>query len=204
MPKYTPAIYKIYFKQKPEILYIGSAVDFNLRMIRHKHHLKKGIHRNLHLQRSYNKYGKENMVFEILEKLNSPEFLIQREQFFIDSLNPQINILKIACSPLGYKHSEETKKYISKVNTGRKMTPEQIIKGVIARKGQRTSLGCKRTETMRKHLSDLKKKPIINIKTGQIVDSLNWVSEITGIKYQTLYAKLSGTHRNDTNWRFYA
>lgn len=50
--------------------------------------------------------------------------MIEREQYYIDTLNPEYNILKIAGSPLGYKHSEET---IAKFKA-RLRTPEQTAK----------------------------------------------------------------------------
>lgn len=37
-----------------------------------------------------------------------------REQYYIDSLNPEYNILKMAGSRLGHKHSEETKAKLRK------------------------------------------------------------------------------------------
>jgi group I intron endonuclease len=39
--------------------------------------------------------------------------LIQREQYYIDLLNPEYNICKIAGSNLGFKHSEITKEKLS-------------------------------------------------------------------------------------------
>ena len=50
--------------------------------------------------------------------------MIEREQYYIDTLNPEYNILKIAGSPLGYIHSEET---IAKFKA-RLRTPEQTAK----------------------------------------------------------------------------
>jgi len=101
-----------------------------------------------------------------------------------------------------YKSTEKTRKYISKVNTGRKMTKEQIERGVIARVGQNTSLGCKRTTEMKKHLSDLKKKKVIY--NSIVYDSLMEVSIDTNIKYQTLYAMLSNRNTNRLNLQYHA
>ena len=39
----------------------------------------------------------------------APENTIEREQYYLTSLKPKYNILKVAGSLLGYKHSEETK-----------------------------------------------------------------------------------------------
>jgi group I intron endonuclease len=197
------SIYKIYFKQKPDVIYIGSAIDFNLRKIRHKHLLKKGIHRNLYLQRLYNKYGHDNLVFQAIEEVANPEILIQKEQVYINLLNPQINILKIAGSALGYRHTEAAKIKIRSANTGRKMTKEQIIRGVIARIGQKTSKGCKRNIETKRKISEAKKKKVINFKTAKIFNSIQDAAESVGLKYSTLYAKLSHRNSNNTDLRFY-
>ena len=56
-------IYKITNKVNGKF-YIGSSVDLKDRWRRHRSHLKNGSHVNTHLQRSYNKYGKEAFIFE--------------------------------------------------------------------------------------------------------------------------------------------
>lgn len=45
---------------------------------------------------------------EILEYCE-PENVIEREQYYLDTLKPEYNILKIAGSTLGYTHTEETR-----------------------------------------------------------------------------------------------
>src|SRR4030043_1535776 len=47
-------------------VYIGQSSDLNARRYKHFYDLQKGIHENSHLQRSFNKYGKDNFVFEIV------------------------------------------------------------------------------------------------------------------------------------------
>lgn len=54
------------------------------------------------------KYGYSNFKVEILEFCNKDEVLA-REQYYLDLLKPEYNILTVAGSSLGYKHSEETK-----------------------------------------------------------------------------------------------
>ena len=58
------------------------------------------------------RYGHENFRLEILEYVYNKEDLIKREQFFIDSLNPDYNILKVAYSLAGYTHTDKTKAYL--------------------------------------------------------------------------------------------
>jgi group I intron endonuclease len=192
-------IYKIFFKHNPNLIYVGSAVNFTERKIRHKYQLKKNIHKNTYLQNLYNKYGVEKLCFEILDYINTPTDLIPREQYFISLLKPQLNILPTAGSAFGYKHTEEAKKKISEKNTGRKMTSEQIQKGVIARIGQKTSKGCKRSELYKKHLSEIKNKQVINLLTGEIFNSIGDAASYLGLKYNTFYAHLSCRYINNTN-----
>lgn len=49
--------------------YIGSAESFARREWQHKYKLKRGEHTNPHLQASWNKYGEDAFVFEILEEV---------------------------------------------------------------------------------------------------------------------------------------
>jgi group I intron endonuclease len=53
------------------------------------------------------KYGYSNFQLEILEYCE-PSDVIQREQYYIDLLGPEYNILKTAGSSFGYKHTAET------------------------------------------------------------------------------------------------
>jgi group I intron endonuclease len=108
------AIYKIQSKLKPERCYVGSAVNINSRWEAHKRTLRLDKHHSQQLQRHVGKYGIEDLVFIIIEPC-FPEFLIIREQYYIDTLKPYFNSCKIAGSTLGirYKLSEETRKKIS-------------------------------------------------------------------------------------------
>jgi len=53
------------------------------------------------------KYGYSNFRLEILEYCEKKETL-SREQYYFDLLKPEYNILKVAGSTLGFKHSVET------------------------------------------------------------------------------------------------
>ena len=53
------------------------------------------------------KYGYKNFKLEILEYCNI-DTVLAREQYYIDLLKPAYNILNIAGSSLGYKHTPET------------------------------------------------------------------------------------------------
>lgn len=88
--------------------YIGSATNLHRRFIEHQSALNRNEHYNSYLQRSYNKYGENNFKFYILA--NCPtEYLLKLEQWFIDNIKPEYNILEKSTSVLGFKHSEKTK-----------------------------------------------------------------------------------------------
>lgn len=92
-------------------IYIGSAVSFAIRFKTHKSDLIKGKHKNILLQNFVNKYGIDCISFNVLE-LCEKENLIQREQFYIDTLKPKFNICKVAGNTLGKPHKQETKNKI--------------------------------------------------------------------------------------------
>lgn len=54
------------------------------------------------------KYGYSGFRLDILEYCD-PELVLEREQYYLDLLQPEYNILKIAGSTLGYRHTEETR-----------------------------------------------------------------------------------------------
>jgi group I intron endonuclease len=104
-------------------IYIGSSRNIKKRFYHHKGVLKNNKHCNKYLQYSYNKYGKENFIYEILEICNE-NIIIEREQFYIDLYNPDYNILKTAYSFSGYKKSREVIEKIALKNRGLIRTEE--------------------------------------------------------------------------------
>jgi group I intron endonuclease len=65
--------------------YVGSSKHINERFGQHKHDLRKNVHPNKKLQHAYNKYGLNEFEFGVLENCSEDQ-LLQREQFYIDSL----------------------------------------------------------------------------------------------------------------------
>jgi hypothetical protein len=88
--------------------YIGSSINLSKRLYRYyslKHikvQSKSSIICNALLS------GYSNLIFEILEYCNKEDCII-REQYYLNLLKPEYNILPTAGSLLGYKHSEESK-----------------------------------------------------------------------------------------------
>ena len=75
-------IYKIINLQTGKY-YVGSTKDFKIRKQCHFSRLKCNTHTNKHLQSAYNKYGKNNFKFEIIEYVKE-ELLLDVEQSYID------------------------------------------------------------------------------------------------------------------------
>ena len=95
--------------------YVGSAINLDGRWRRHKSALRRDKHENMHLQSAYNKYGDIFFIFEVVLHCE-PEELIIKEQEEINrhNWNRLYNINPVAGSQLGFKHSEETKRKLSK------------------------------------------------------------------------------------------
>ena len=174
--------------------YVGSTIHLDRRRLEHFSSLANNKHPNRHLQNAYNKYGVNAFEFEILETIliddNIKKTLLSREQFWIDNLKPEYNILPVAGSSLGYRYTEETKKKISQSTTGVKKS-EEHAKHI--REGQS---GRVLTEEHKAKLSEAAKHrkfpsshAIISID-GVIYNSLKEASEATGVKYNTIQKRL--------------
>lgn len=88
-------IYKIVMMAfpKPRVLYVGQSKYLRQRIRQHKELLKTGKHHNPHLQNIFDKHGFSGMVFETICNCNISE-LDTLEQFYIDELNPECNIVR--------------------------------------------------------------------------------------------------------------
>jgi group I intron endonuclease len=78
-------IYKIH-NIKNHKIYIGSSIDITHRISEHKRKLINNYHENEHLQKSFNKYGIENFIFEIIEECDNT-ILLERESYWITYYN---------------------------------------------------------------------------------------------------------------------
>jgi hypothetical protein len=58
------------------------------------------------------KHGAKNFTFSILEYCSKGK-VVEREQFFLDTLRPEYNILEKAGNSAGFRHSAESKEKIS-------------------------------------------------------------------------------------------
>ena len=123
-----------------EKLYVGSSArSLAGRLGEHRRLLKRDKHKNIKLQRAFNKYGEESFLFLPLEYVDEPSHCIEREQFWIDRLLPYLNISLKAGSRLGVKHSEEARERISLSHKGLKVSPEHRAKIAAGHRGKKHS-----------------------------------------------------------------
>nr|YP_009493053.1 GIY-YIG endonuclease [Ganoderma tsugae]AWJ63848.1 GIY-YIG endonuclease [Ganoderma tsugae] len=97
-------------------MYIGSSIKLDRRF---RVHLSCIGSVNLPLYNALNKYGLNNFVFLILQYCEPVEELcLGLEQSYLDRFKPNYNILKLAGSSQGFKHSPETIAKLKKMHTG--------------------------------------------------------------------------------------
>jgi group I intron endonuclease len=138
---YISGIYRITCSSTGKF-YIGSAINLKRRFEFHLSRLKNGNHINTYLQNSWNKYGKENFKFEIIEIVYDIKKLSIKEQLWLDQTkcynsNIGFNISKNTITPmLGRNHTRATKEKISNSKKGTRLTKEHKLKLSIALKGR--------------------------------------------------------------------
>jgi group I intron endonuclease len=134
-------IYKITNKINGHI-YIGSSIDIKRRWQQHVLYLNNHKHHSSYLQRAWDKYGADAFEFSIIE-LCFPLALIFREQYYIDTYNPEYSVRKKAGSNLGIKNTPEHNAKISASNMGRVIKPETRAKIAETLKGNKNAIGYK-------------------------------------------------------------
>jgi group I intron endonuclease len=132
--------------------YIGSAVNANRRKINHFSLLRTGKHHTRYLQNSFKKYGEMNFIFGILEDNIPQENLIEREQYWLDTLQPEYNTAKFAGRTTGITPSAETIAKRSIANTGQRRSQETRTRMSIAAMGNKNGVGQKISEEHRAKL----------------------------------------------------
>lgn len=127
--------------------YIGSSKDIHNRWRQHRWHLNKNKHKNSYLQNAWNKYGANSFKFEVLEEcLLLKKLILEREQYYMDSLKPVYNLSPTSGSSLGCVQSIETKNKKSLAFKGK--TWEEIY-GVEEAKRRRDVIADKISKTLK-------------------------------------------------------
>jgi len=124
-------IYKIVNKDNG-LFYLGSSKHLHRRWAEHKTLLNSKKHHSKKLQNAWNKYGKNLFYFEIIEKVETENNLLEKEQYFLDLLTPWkrgkgYNISKVANSPMkGRKQTKKFREAMKKIVYEKKYTQEDV------------------------------------------------------------------------------
>jgi len=120
-------VYIIQSERYNKRFYVGSSWDILWRWTKHLSDLRKNTHHSIKLQNHFNKYGEDDLIFEIIEggEYLCKQHLFAREQgwyelFKMSNLElPYFNIAKIAGSNRGISRRKNTKMKMSTHMQGR-------------------------------------------------------------------------------------
>jgi len=123
-------------------VYYGSSVNCVRRWSEHKTALIHDKHYNIHLQRAWNKYGKSNFRFDVVENVSADQLQIVEQQY-LDFTNTfsmwTYNISKsVAHTNRGIKFSDESRRKMSIASKKRKPSDETKLKMSLSHKGKNT------------------------------------------------------------------
>lgn len=189
--------------------YIGKSFDIEKRINGHKKMLNEKFHHNFHLQNSWEKYGENNFVFEIIEfgNFNNDE-LNKKEMYWINfykSYNPQYGYNKTYGGDGGIL-TKEIREKISKSSMGKILSNETKSKLSIAFSGKNNPMygkrgslhpgyGLKRSQEFKDNLS--KKLKGHKVSKEQVEKMLKHRRKYVG-ENNPFYGK---KHSNDTKMK---
>lgn len=128
-----------FFNRTTGISYIGSSSNIKRRIGYHRNLLNKNKHWNRNLLNAWQQFTESDFVISVLEAVDPP-MLLDRENYWMRECQPLFNIVKVAQrGRRGIKHSEESKKKMSRTRKGKycdsnnhrygkKLSPESIQK----------------------------------------------------------------------------
>jgi group I intron endonuclease len=197
-------------------IYVGQSINIKKRFNVYKSLACSGQNR---LYNSFLKHGVDNHVFEILEYCGAA-VINERERHYQEKFNvidrklglnccltrtdkkkyvfSEESIQKMSAWQKGVPKSKEHKRKLSEAKIGKKQTLEHRLKGAQAR------VGSKRTKEQRIRISESLKgknsKVVLDLLTGIYYDSVKELSELIGVHYSTMKAKLNGNMNNNTKY----
>jgi len=181
--------------------YVGSSVNLARRFRVHISNIGKV---NLPLPLAINKYGPNNFAFLILQYCDKIEdTCLGLEQIFIDLYKPKYNILKLAGSSQGFKHSPDTIAKLKAIHIG-KLHPRFNTK-VTDQQKLLTSLALKKYYLENKHHNKGKKgslspqfgiggtKIIMKNENGKILffPSINATRQFFRVRFTTVSSNIN-------------
>jgi group I intron endonuclease len=167
--------------------YIGSSAKLNDRFRRYfnNSYLSDSKRGKSLICKALLKYGYAGFRLEILEYCSKVEVLA-REQFYLDKFKPEYNILKIAGSNLGYKHSVASLKLMSIASKSRNLSVEFL------KSKREVMLGRKLSKTQLENMANSNpfRQPVVlsNSQTGdsQQFTSMAQAAQFLGVHMTTV------------------
>jgi group I intron endonuclease len=163
-------IYKITNKINKKY-YVGSAYDLYKRYKEHRSALVSDRHHNIQLTRFVNKYGIDNLQFNLLEECLIEELEAKEQYYITNGKNIFNETVDVKACNRGKKLSEEHKQRISESIKAKgikrsKETKQKISK---ANKGHKFNLGKNHSEETKQKISNNKErsKKISNALKGR-------------------------------------
>lgn len=138
-------------------VYIGQSINLNERRKRHFRDMRYHRHSNSHLQNSYDKYGEENMRFEIIQECKDREELNYYETYWFEyycKLLGRDNTYNLGQTGNAHNTSLETRRKMSENGKGRHLSEqakEKLKKANLGKVGYWS--GKKRSEEFKKKIS---------------------------------------------------
>lgn len=171
-------------------IYLGCSIDVHARLKKHQRNLKNKKHPNNHLQSAYNKYGKENFSFEMLEYCEK-EILYSQENYWANLLNVHNENFGYNISPTNplnsHKHiSKETRDKISIASKKKIFTTEYRAKLSKGQIGRLPTNGVK----------------VVRLEDNKIYNTLTEAGKDLGIHSSTIYKQLKGITKTAKNYTF--
>lgn len=152
------------------------------------------------------KYGHSYFSLEILEYCE-PSETIAREQYYIDLLKPEYNILLVAGSSYGHKRSDETKLKLREIRIGSvtsQETKDKIAAAMLERKHSAESLSKMKNRVLSdSHLANLRSHLAkLNNAKGTKIKVIDTVTNEISIWDSTHQAAKSLEASQATIWRY--
>ena len=176
--------------------YLGSTENLYGREKKHKYMLKSNSHTNKPLQEAYNQDNRTEFVHL---SMDSREKAYEYEQLMLDDFSNTGSIFNIAidakASTKGLTRSDDTKIKIGIAHTGKKASPEQLLKQSLSHLGKVPN---------QNQLDALKLGGILNLKNisinGVIYKGAKEISEALNLTTETVYYRINSSSDQFKNW----
>ncbi len=110
--------------------YVGSSNDLHKRWTQHLSCLRRGKHKNRHLQNAWNKYAEDVFAFVVVVETETQEEAHEIEQKWLDEKELKYNIadsVQVYAYWKGKNHSDKTKAKLMEGSGKNKLMPEQVL-----------------------------------------------------------------------------